>query len=581
MITFPFSYVLIARNEAKTLPRLIKSIQYFMDNWGEVILVDTGSVDNTAQIARDLGCKVFEVWDRFKIKIDKEYADKINNHFIVDGEENIVNEWDSIFDFASARNYASSLASNSFCFSPDCDEVFTKFDYDKILEVINSWIEQLEYNFVFSHDQFGNPAISFMHCKAFDRRVLKWEWAVHEILVWNAKKQYLWEDIIKLEHFQNPETNRTGYLKWLAIDCFEHPNNDRNSHYLWREMRWTNRPKSAIKELERHVSMNWWAAERAQSLVYIWEACEILKRDGEALQRYFNAYLIWGTREPLIKLTEYFFKRQDWQKVVVFGESMLSIPQGSFYASDTENYTHKPHHLLYIAYWQLWNMEKSLEHFKKAFEYCPLNSKYLHDLRFYTRLPTVSIIVPTLGRPEWLEKLKKSIDALNYPKELIQVIIREDEPRIGVPKMVNRMYKESTGELIVFAANDVEFEPDSIINAVLEFDNLNTNLVSFNSWPVYEDDGNINEHFMIRRTCVDSILKGKIFDEDFHHCGCDNLLWSTVKKYSLDRWVVWCENAKIKHNHFTKTGVTDSIYDLAYSHAEEDRELLKIKLANI
>jgi hypothetical protein len=93
----------------------------------------------------------------------------------VEGESSVVNPGDSLFDFASARNFASSLATNDFIFSPDCDEIWTRFDYEKVQELISAGIEQLEYSFVFSHDENGNPAIQFMHSKAFDRRKLQWK----------------------------------------------------------------------------------------------------------------------------------------------------------------------------------------------------------------------------------------------------------------------------------------------------------------------------------------------------------------------------------------------------------------------
>ena len=571
---FPFSFVLIVRNEEKTLPRLIKSIQYFMDNWWEVVICDTGSTDNTAQIARDLGCKVTEVWDRFKIQIDAEYAHKINERFVV-WEDPIVKDWDSLFDFASARNFASSIASNDFVFSPDCDEIWTQFDYEKVSEIINSWIEQLEYNFVFAHDQFWNPTISFMHSKAFDRRKLKWVWVVHEVLQGNAKRQYVWEEVLKLEHFQNHETNRSGYLKGLAVDCYEHPENDRNSHYLGRELLWTGRTKSAIKELERHITLGGWNAEKAQSYIYIGEGYELLWENTKALQSYFHAYITEpNMRESLIKLAEYYFNRNQWNQVITFCNAMLEIQQGNFYASQTENYTHKPHHFLYVAYWKIGNREKSTEHFWKAYNFCPLHSKYLHDIRFYRELPKISIIVPTILRPDGVERLKRSIDILNYPKELIETIIIEDEPRIGVPKRVKEWFEKSNWDYVVYAANDMEFTPDSIIVALLD----NIDLVAFNAWPLYPDQWNICEHFIIRSQFVRDNLNGEIFDTDFHHIWVDNLLWAKVNKYGVAKRN---ENAIIIHNHFSKTWVMDEVYSIAYSRASEDRELLAKKLLTI
>lgn len=577
---FNFSFTLIARNEEKTLPRLIKSIQYFMDNWGEVIVVDTWSTDNTAQIARDLGCKVTEVGDRFKIKINDEYARRINERFVMNWEDPVVNPGDYLFDFASARNFASSLATNDFVFSPDCDEVWTQFNYEKVSELINEWITQLEYSFVFAHDEHGNPTITFMHSKAFDRRFLSWKGIVHEVLQWYANRKYVEEDILKLEHFQNHETNRTWYLKGLAVDCYEHPENDRNSHYLGREMLWTGRTHSAIKELERHITLGGWNAEKAQSMIYIGEGYERLWDSDKALASYFQAYITEpNMREALMKLAEFHFNRNQWTQVIAFCNAMLDIPQWSFYASQTENYTHKPHHFLYVAYWQIGNKEKSTEHFWKAYKFCPLHSKYLHDIRFYRKLPKISIIAPTLWRIEGVERLKQSIDSLNYPKELIEVIIEEDTELIGVPKMVKRLYEKSTGEYIVYAANDMEFHSDSLIISIMEIQRYDRDvwrtLLAFNSWELYPDQGNICEHFIIERYFIDEYLNGEIFDIDFHHVWVDNLLWTKACKYGIAER---SENAIVIHNHFSRTWVMDEIYTLAYSHAEKDRALLANKI---
>jgi len=184
-------------------------------------------------------------------------ADNINAKFVVDDEAPVVKEGDSLFDFASARNYIADFATNDFIFTPDCDEIFTKFDIDKVEEQVKNGVEQLEYEFVFSHDNLGNPVIKFRHCKAYDRRKLKWVGVVHEVLAGSAKMQYLDESIVKLEHYQNEKTNRSGYLKGLAVDCFKNPENDRNSHYLAREMMYLGRHKSAIKEFKNLCKLDW------------------------------------------------------------------------------------------------------------------------------------------------------------------------------------------------------------------------------------------------------------------------------------------------------------------------------------
>jgi len=78
-----FSIVLISKNEEKTLPHLFKSIKEFKDKGGEVIVLDTGSSDNTVQVAKDFGCKVEEVGDRFVKTIKNADEKKLRSKFIL------------------------------------------------------------------------------------------------------------------------------------------------------------------------------------------------------------------------------------------------------------------------------------------------------------------------------------------------------------------------------------------------------------------------------------------------------------------------------------------------------------------
>jgi glycosyltransferase involved in cell wall biosynthesis len=53
-----FSVVVIARDEARTLPRLVRSLAPVLERGGEVLVVDTGSTDDTVRVARRHGCRV-------------------------------------------------------------------------------------------------------------------------------------------------------------------------------------------------------------------------------------------------------------------------------------------------------------------------------------------------------------------------------------------------------------------------------------------------------------------------------------------------------------------------------------------
>ena len=408
-----FSIVCIAKNEEKTLPRLIKSLDEFQKRGGEIIVCDTGSTDNTVKIAKKLGCKVTEVGDRF-IKTIKN-ADEINKRFIK-GEKPIIKNGDKMFDFSASRNYASTLASNDMIATPDPDEVYTRLDLDKIEKIIKDGANQLEYNFVFSHDQYGGEAIKFRHCKFYNRKKLKWVNVIHEVLKGDAKRVFLDESIIKLEHFQQKKEERGNYLPGLALDCFENQDNDRNSHYFARELLWNNRPKSAIKEFKRHIKMNGWLAERGQSMIYIGDAHRMLSNERKAVEWYHRAFdLDACRREAPMRLARHYYEKGDAQRTACYCSMALEIPWNSFYANQRQHYTQEPHELLYWAEWQLGDKEKSKYHWERCLAYQPNNPKYIKDAKFYGLQFTGERVVPDKmeNRPD---TLKEHLERYNWAK---------------------------------------------------------------------------------------------------------------------------------------------------------------------
>ena len=401
-----FSIVAISRNESKTLPHLIASLKEFQSRGGEICIVDTGSTDGTPDVARSLGCVVKEVGTKYVHTIGGDYAKKINERFIVENEISVVSGGQTYFDFAAARNDVVSIASNDWVCTVDCDEQLTRLDIDGINKIISSDPElaHFEYNFVFSHDQFGAELIKFVQSKFYNRKRMEWKGIIHEMLspIIGGNRFFLGEELFKLEHWQNPETNRRGYLVGLAVDCYEHQEKDRNSHYFAREMWWNGRPWSAAKEFKRHIEMKAWPAERAESMLYLSRIYGAMEHPEEQIEWIHKAAALTPERrEPIFELAQVYARRGNWQEAKAYAKAAMEIPWNGWYGSSMSQYTNEPHEILYRACGWTGDIPGAREHLLKCLEFQRENYEYLRDTQFYFDYPA-NFIAGWFSYPEQL-----------------------------------------------------------------------------------------------------------------------------------------------------------------------------------
>ena len=121
----------------------------------EIIIVDTGSTDDTIKCAR-------------------LFTDKIH-HF----------EW--IYDFAAARNFAFSLGTMDYLMWLDADDILTPENRQKLLalkqQLTNEDVVTAKYNC--THDEQGNVTLQSIRERLISRSyfdAVKWEGAIHEVI---------------------------------------------------------------------------------------------------------------------------------------------------------------------------------------------------------------------------------------------------------------------------------------------------------------------------------------------------------------------------------------------------------------
>jgi hypothetical protein len=191
----------------------------------------------------------------------------------------------------------------------------------------------------------------------------------------------------------------------------------------------------------------------------------------------------------------------------------------------------------------------------------------------------VSIVIPHLGRPDKLHRLLGAIKE-NAGWDNYEVLVGVDQfppNNIGAPKMVKQLVDQSRGSLVMFLGNDCVPEKDFLINAVYKMFSTfpeGDGLVGLNDG--FWRDGENFTHFLISKKLL-PMLDGEVFHTGYFHTGCDNELMARCQKIGK---AVWCEEAKIDHDHPVKTGFKaedmDDVYKLAYQHDRvvHDTELL-------
>lgn len=198
---------MIARNEAASLPRAVESAQRFAD---EIILVDTGSTDDTVKIAKKLGVHVH----RFM--------------------------W--IHDFAAARNFSFSLCHHEYIWWQDPDEEVPAEDAPKIRVMAEAGLRQDIDEFVLPTFLNGTyrpperdlpgygPGCVVMKPRLVRRGRLSWRWNIHEDLYGKGDLRRATDETIRV--FNHGDANKTDpeyYHALMVIGGRDHPG---EPHYL-------------------------------------------------------------------------------------------------------------------------------------------------------------------------------------------------------------------------------------------------------------------------------------------------------------------------------------------------------------
>jgi glycosyltransferase involved in cell wall biosynthesis/predicted O-methyltransferase YrrM len=190
----------ICKNEEKNVEKFLKNAEKFDD----VIVVDTGSTDNTVKLLQDAGIKVFE-------------------HPQTREE----------FDFSLARNTALSYVETDWCLSLDFNEDVSEFNPSGLSAIEN------EFTY-FAHKRFDDKdgdvvESSEVHIRFHRKDNYKWINAVHEHPTFVATENHPQESKVDTTVSITKKINKTvdKELFYLSICQRELEKDPKNWYYIW------------------------------------------------------------------------------------------------------------------------------------------------------------------------------------------------------------------------------------------------------------------------------------------------------------------------------------------------------------
>lgn len=215
----------ICKNEAKHIIRWHESIK----EADEIVVLDTGSTDNSVKLLKQLGVKVVKK----KIK-----------------------PW----RFDDARNLSLDLVSLDMdvCLSLDMDEVMLPGWRQGIEAAFVNGVTEIRYPYVFNWNdvECTIPRITMYNFKIHARHGYSWKYPIHEIVSCDEEEKAVSVTVENIHCHHYPDaTKERNYQVLLDQACIDEPDNERFSHLRGRELMMYNKYEEAIIELERHLTL--------------------------------------------------------------------------------------------------------------------------------------------------------------------------------------------------------------------------------------------------------------------------------------------------------------------------------------
>jgi tetratricopeptide (TPR) repeat protein len=327
---------MIVRDCAESLNMCLINSDKLFD---EIVIVDTGSTDNTKEIAL-------------------QYTNKVHDFIWVN-------------DFSKARNFSFDLMTTDFIMWLDGDDTILPEDQEKIkkLDYMNKEIIICPYHY--SHDEFGITECILQRERIVKRSLgLKWQKPIHEYLPIHGKK--ISKENIVIHH--NKRHNNTQRNLEILQEIVKVDKDPRNLFYLGKELSALGKIKEAIESLEKFVTLDSWWEDVFFAYNIIAKSYLLLNNNEKFFENIFKSIEIEPQRaEPYYDLGDFYFNKKNWSKAIFWYTQCITIKRPAYLLSFyyPQYYTWKPWLALCLCYNNMGNIQKAYECNEEFLKYRP------------------------------------------------------------------------------------------------------------------------------------------------------------------------------------------------------------------
>jgi glycosyltransferase involved in cell wall biosynthesis len=354
-----WSLAMIVRDAEPDIGNVLDDAAAFCD---ELVVVDTGSLDDTKRVAAGHGARV----------IDFEWID----------------------DFAAARNASFENCRGHWILWLDAD--------DRIPPAAQEGFARLKSELADSPDvvsamipyyrdfSAADPSVCTF---SFDReRVLRrsasptWVGLVHEVAIVSGPT-IRWSDAW-VEHRPRAEDRTHKVDRNLRILERAYSSGNRSPRtlfYLGNELRDHERWEDALAAYQEYLETSelvvW---ERHATLTSMAKCAERLGRESEARVILHEAIRLDSTRaEPFVRLGVQHYDRKEWQAAIPYFAAAAALQRPADGFIDDAAYTWAPLDYLAVCHSQLGRYSDAIEETVKSLRTAPDRERLLNNLRFY------------------------------------------------------------------------------------------------------------------------------------------------------------------------------------------------------